>query len=194
MSSSPLSEASEQPALLRPIALQKPIVLIGIMGAGKTTIGRRLAKQVGREFVDSDVEIEQAAACSISDIFAIHGESIFRDLEKRVIKRLLERSDTIIATGGGAWMQHPVREVIQQQALSVWLKADLDTLVERVEKRDHRPLLEQGDKRTILDELIAQRYPVYAKADITIESGDGPHEVVVEKIIDVLQTVPKGTQ
>ena len=168
------------------------IVLVGLMGAGKTTIGRRLAKQIGREFVDSDVEIEEAAACSISDIFAIHGETIFRDLEHRVIKRLLERPDLVIATGGGAWMQPPVRAVIKEKALSVWLKADLNTLLERVEKRDHRPLLEQGDKRTILDELIAQRYPVYSEANLTVESSEGAHEIVVEKVIQVIQEHNRG--
>lgn len=163
------------------------MVLIGLMGAGKTTVGRRLAKQLGFDFVDSDAEIELAAACSISDIFAIHGEAIFRDLEKRVIKRLLERQRVVVATGGGAWIQPDVRELILQKGLSVWLKADLETLLDRVEKRDHRPLLEQGDKRTILNGLIDQRYPVYMSADIIIESGDGAHELVVEKVIHAIQ-------
>lgn len=168
------------------LATSRPIVLIGLMGAGKTTVGRRLAKQLGCDFVDSDAEIELAAACSISDIFAIHGESIFRDLEKRVIRRLLDRSNIVIATGGGAWMQDEVRTLILEKGLSVWLKADIDTLLERVEKRDHRPLLEQGDKRTILNNLIDQRYEAYSLADITVESGDGPHELVVEKTIQLV--------
>ena len=169
------------------IAADQTIVLIGLMGAGKTTIGKRLAKQIGREFVDSDAEIEQAAACSIADIFAIHGETIFRDLEKRVIKRLLETPNTVLATGGGAWMQPEVRAMIKENAVSIWLKADLDTLTERVERRDHRPLLEQGDKREILSGLMEKRYPIYAEADLTVESGAGPHEEVVDKVVQTIQ-------
>ena len=187
MSSSPLSNPSEKTAPASITEWDKPIVLIGLMGAGKTTIGRRLAKVIGRDFIDSDAEIEEAAACSISDIFTLHGESIFRDLEARVIKRLLEQPNLVIATGGGAWMQPAVREMIKADALSLWLKADLDTLVDRVEKRHHRPLLEQGDKREILDELMKQRYPVYGEADLTIQSGSGPHEQVVDTIVDTLK-------
>lgn len=186
MTSSPISASDESVHSLCYIAPEIPIVLIGLMGAGKTTVGRRLAKQMGCDFVDSDAEIEGAAACSISDIFAIHGESIFRDLEKRVIKRLLEQEKTVIATGGGAWMQPEVREMIKGKAITVWLKADIETLLERVEKRDHRPLLEQGDKRTILQELIERRYPLYGEADLTVESGSGPHESVVENVIEAI--------
>lgn len=191
MTSSFLSSAGDDPDQNVTYLSKRPIVLIGLMGAGKTTIGRRLAKQIGYDFVDSDAEIEDAAACSISDIFAIHGEVIFRDLEKRVIKRLLERPNTVIATGGGAWMQPEVREIIHGKAVSIWLKANLETLLERVEKRDHRPLLEQGDKRSILNSLIEQRYPVYAQADLTVESGDGSHEVVVETVIQVVEQYNK---
>jgi shikimate kinase len=158
------------------------------MGAGKSTIGRRLAKAIGRDFVDSDDEIEQSAACSISDIFAIHGETIFRDLEKRVIYRLLEQPDMVLATGGGAWMQPHIREKIKEQALSLWLHADLDVLVERVEKRNHRPLLEKGDKREILQQLIDQRYPVYAEADLKVETSDESHDSVIERVIETLNT------
>jgi shikimate kinase len=186
MTSSSLSVAGDASSAQAALASAKPIVLIGLMGAGKTTIGRRLAKQLNQDFVDSDAEIEEAAACSISDIFVIHGEGIFRDLEKRVIKRLLEQPNTVIATGGGAWMQPEIREMIKQKALSIWLKADLETILERVEKRDHRPLLQTGDKRTTLQGLIDQRYPTYAEADLIVQSGDGPHENVVEKVIDVI--------
>lgn len=193
MSSSALSKDDENPVITPISGLQQPIVLIGLMGAGKTTIGRRLAQRIGLEFVDSDVEIEEAAACSIADIFVIHGEPIFRDLEARVIRRLLEAPGHVIATGGGAWMQPAIREMIAQNALSIWLKADLDTLVERVERRNHRPLLEQGDKRDILQGLMDQRYPVYATADLTVESGDGPHEQVVERIIDTISHHVKAT-
>lgn len=167
--------------------IDRPIVLIGLMGAGKTTIGRRLAKVTRREFVDSDAEIEEAAACSIADLFAIHGEPIFRDLETRVIRRLLDNPGIVLATGGGAWMQPDLRALIRERALSVWLKADLAVLLERVERRHHRPLLEQGDKRSILQQLMQQRYPVYAEADLTVESGDGPHEAVVDALIHAIQ-------
>lgn len=187
MSSSPLSEESQ--ADFEPVdlsALKKPIVLIGLMGAGKTSIGKRLAKVIGWQFVDSDAEIEEAAACSISDIFAVHGEGIFRDLEQRVIHRLLDASNIVLATGGGAWMQPAVRQAIKDKAVSVWLKADLDVLLDRVERRNHRPLLEQGDKREILQELMEARYPVYAQADLTIPSDHAPHEKVVDALIQSL--------
>lgn len=171
----------------------RPLVLIGLMGAGKSTIGRRLAKQIGWRFVDSDEEIEAAAGCRIADIFTIHGEPIFRDLEKRVITRLVGEEPLVLATGGGAWMQEPVRGVIQQHATSVWLRAELDVLTDRVSKRDHRPLLETGDKRTILDRLMQERYPVYEKADVIVDSSHGPHEHVVERIIDALEQWQKET-
>lgn len=165
----------------------RPLVLIGLMGAGKSTIGRRLAKTIGWRFVDSDEEIEAAAGCSISDIFAIHGEPIFRDLEKRVITRLLSEEPVVLATGGGAWMQADVRSVIRARATSVWLRAEIDVLTDRVSRRDHRPLLETGDKRTILERLIDERYPVYGEADYIVDSSDGPHERVVERVIATLE-------
>lgn len=167
--------------------LNKPVVLIGLMGAGKSTVGRRLAQTLSREFVDSDDAIVEAAACSISDIFAIHGEAIFRDLEKRVIYRLLDGNELVLATGGGAWMQAHIRERIKEKAISIWLRADLEVLYDRVARRNHRPLLEMGDKREILQKLIDERYPTYAEADITVDSGDGPHERVVEKVAQALR-------
>ncbi|MCI5050089.1 MAG: shikimate kinase [Rickettsiales bacterium] len=166
--------------------LCKPIVLIGLMGAGKTTVGKRLAKVINRQFVDSDEEIEDAAGCSISDIFAIHGEQIFRDLEYRVVHRLMDHEKLVLATGGGAWIQDKVREEIKGRAVTIWLRADLETLLERVERRNHRPLLETGDKRVILEKLMNERYPIYEKADIVIDSGDGAHELIVDAIIDQL--------
>lgn len=178
------SERSERINLGKQIG--RPVVLVGLMGAGKTTVGRRLAKVIGRSFVDSDAEIELAAGCSISDIFAIHGESIFRDLELRVISRLLEKPNIVLATGGGAWMQEKVRAQIKGRAISVWLRADLDVLLDRVERRNHRPLLENGDKRAILQRLMDERYPVYGHADLVVDSGLGPHEEVVEKVVDSL--------
>jgi shikimate kinase len=168
--------------------IDRPIVLVGLMGAGKTTIGYRLAKKLGLKFRDSDDEISAAAGCSIPDIFEMHGEAIFRDLELRVLDRLV--SDTkpyIIATGGGAWMTQGVRDVVAEKAISVWLKADLDVLLERVSRKNNRPLLECGDKRLILQKLIDERYPMYAHADITIESNHGSHESVVGSIIDALE-------
>jgi shikimate kinase len=166
---------------------QRPVVLVGLMGVGKSTIGRRLAKEIDWPFVDADEEIEDAAGCSISDIFSVHGESIFRDLEKRVIARLLSDGPLILATGGGAWIQEPIREMIQEKATSVWLRADLDVLMDRVTKRNHRPLLEKGDKRAIMQGLMDQRYPVYASADLTVDSNKGPHEHVVQLVLDALE-------
>jgi shikimate kinase len=165
----------------------RPLVLIGLMGAGKSTIGRRLAKQIGWRFIDSDEEIEAAAGCSIADIFAIHGEPIFRDLEQRVMTRLLNETEVVLATGGGAWMQPGVRALIAQRATSVWLRADIEVLLDRVSKRDHRPLLANGDKRSILQRLMDERYPVYAEANLIVDSNKGPHEQVVERVIKALE-------
>ncbi len=165
----------------------RPLVLIGLMGAGKSTIGRRLAKTIGWRFVDSDEEIEAAAGCSIADIFTIHGEPIFRDLERRVIKRLLGEGPLVLATGGGAWMQEDVRATIRAQATTVWLRAELDILTDRVSRRDHRPLLETGDKRTILKRLMDERYPIYEEADLIVDSSEGPHEKVVNRVVAALE-------
>lgn len=168
--------------------LNKSVVLVGLMGAGKTTVGRRLAKVLGVSFKDSDDEISAAAGCSIPDIFEIHGEAIFRDLEQRVIGRLLtDEAPQVLATGGGAWMSAQTRQLIKQHAVSVWLKADLEVLLERVSRRGGRPLLEKGDKRAILSKLMDERYPVYAEADMTVESDSGAHERVVESIVDTLK-------
>lgn len=165
----------------------KTIALVGMMGAGKSTVGRRLAKLLDIPFYDSDAEIVEAAGCSIADIFEIHGEEIFRDLEQRILVRLLSYSPVVIATGGGAFINPKIRHIIQEHAISVWLRADLDVLVERVTRRNTRPLLERGDKRTILSRLMEERYPVYAEASITIDSDDGAHEKVVERILLALE-------
>ncbi len=172
----------------------RPLVLIGLMGAGKSTIGRRLAKKLGWKFVDSDDEIVDAAGCSIADIFAIHGETIFRDLEARVLKRLMQEKDCVIATGGGAWIQPPVRALIQENATSVWLRAKLPVLVSRVQHRNHRPLLETGDKKTILQKLMDERYPVYEMADVTVDSGASSHEKVVDSVIAALDNYRPGSK
>lgn len=164
----------------------KSLVLIGLMGAGKSAIGRRLAARLGLPFVDADSEVELAAGCSIEDIFNLHGEAAFRDGERRVIARLLNGPPHVLATGGGAFMDPETRARIRETAVSIWLRADLDVLLDRVSRRDNRPLLKQGDKREILERLMAERYPVYAEADIVVESRDAPHDSVVSSILDEL--------
>lgn len=166
--------------------LDRPVVMVGMMGAGKSAIGRRLAQRLGLPFVDADAEIERAAGCSIAEIFEKHGEAVFRDGERRVIARLLVGPVGVLATGGGAFMDPETRARISAAAISVWLKADLDTLVERVGRRNHRPLLQNGEPREILAKLMAERYPVYAEADITVETGDAPTAATVERVIEEL--------
>ncbi len=165
---------------------QRSIVMVGMMGAGKSAIGRRLAQRMRLPFVDADTEIESAAGCTIDEIFSRHGEAAFRDGERRVIARLLEGPRCVLATGGGAFMDAETRERIRQLGVSVWLKADLDTLVDRVARRTHRPLLKNGNPRDILERLIALRYPVYAEADITVETGDIPATATVERVAAAL--------
>lgn len=167
-------------------ALAKPIVLVGLMGAGKTTVGRRLASELGVAFIDSDNEIAEAAECSISDIFAIYGEAIFRDLEKRVLIRLLGGGPMVIATGGGAFMNSDIRVAIKAQAISLWLRADIEVLLERVSRRNTRPLLETGDKREILTRLMQERDPVYSQADWIVDNNIGDHDKVVRAIVKLL--------
>lgn len=169
------------------VALRKSVVLVGLMGAGKSTIGRRLAQVLDTPFIDSDNEIVEAAGCSVSDIFDIHGEEIFRDLEQRIVLKLLDREPSIIATGGGSFMNATIRKAVKEKATSVWLKAELEVLVERVSRRNTRPLLEKGDKREILGRLMQDRYPVYAEADLTIDSSNDAHEAVVRRILEALK-------
>ncbi len=164
----------------------RSIVLVGLMGAGKTSIGRRLAEKMGLTFVDADSEIEKAAGKSIPDIFADHGEAHFRDGERRVIARLLENGKQVLATGGGAFMTPETRAAIKTHALSVWLKADLDVLLKRVAKRGGRPLLENRDPAEVLQNLIDIRYPVYAQADVTVESQDVQHTQMVHDVLKAL--------
>lgn len=166
----------------------RPIVLVGMMGAGKTTVGRRLAARLGLGFTDSDAEIETAAGMSIPDIFASHGEDEFRAGEARVIARLLREHRGVIATGGGAFINPETRAAIQSLAISIWIKADFEVLFARVSKRPTRPLLQTPDPRGTLKALIEKRYPIYALADITISSRDVPHDVVVSDILAALQT------
>ncbi|MEE9209794.1 MAG: shikimate kinase [Kiloniellales bacterium] len=168
--------------------IPRAIVFIGLMGAGKSCIGRRLASQLALEFVDADAEIEKAAGCSIEEIFERHGESAFRDGERRVIARLLDKPGQVLATGGGAFMDPRTRAAIRERAISVWLRADLELLLKRTGRRNNRPLLKRGDPREILGRLIAERYPVYSQADIIVDSEDGPPEVIVERVRAVIES------
>ena len=172
--------------------LRKTVVLIGLMASGKSSIGRRLAARLGSRFTDADEEIEAAAGCPIEDIFEFHGEDAFRDGERRVIARLLDGDPHVLATGGGAFMDADTRARIRERGVSVWLRADLDLLLQRIKRRRKRPLLKNGDPKTILEGLIAARYPVYAEADITVETVDAPHESLVDEIIERLSALPES--
>jgi shikimate kinase/3-dehydroquinate synthase len=165
----------------------RPIVLVGLMGCGKTSTGRCLARRLGLDFVDADTEIEWSAQMSISEIFAKHGEAYFRDGERRVMARLLAGGPRVIATGGGAFINDQTRARISAGALSIWLKADLDVLWRRVRRRSHRPLLKTADPEGTLRALMEQRYAIYDRADITVISRDGPHEAVVDDAITALE-------
>lgn len=166
----------------------RSIVLVGLMGAGKSSIGRRLAQRLALDFLDADAEIERAAGCTIEEIFARFGEPAFRDGERRVILRLLEdRAPIVLATGGGAYMDPETRAAIRQHGIAVWLRADIDVLLRRVARRSNRPLLKQGDPREVLERLIALRHPVYAEADVVVESDEQPAETTVERVVDALR-------
>ena len=164
----------------------RSVVLVGLMGAGKTTIGRRLAARLGLPFRDADLEIETAAGMPIADIFSIFGEPAFRDGEKRVIARLLDEGRMVLATGGGAYMDAGTRERIRAAAVAVWLRADHATLMHRVRRRSHRPLLNRPDPDGVMQALMAERYPIYGLADLTVESSDGSHERVTQEVVDAL--------
>jgi shikimate kinase len=169
---------------------RRAIVLVGLMGAGKSKIGRRLALRLGLPFFDSDPEIEAAAGESIEEIFANRGEQVFRDGERRVITRLLAQPVHVLATGGGAFMDPATRAMIAHRGVSVWLRADLDILVARVLRRSNRPLLKKGDPKEILAELIERRHPVYAEADVVVDSGEGSPEATVSRAIAALVACP----
>lgn len=166
--------------------VSRPIVLVGLMGAGKSAIGKRLAKRLDVPFFDSDAEVEAAAGCSISEIFARYGEAAFRKGERKVVARLLEHGPCVMASGGGAFIDEASREQIRALATSVWLRADLDTLVGRTSRRDHRPLLQGRNHREVLAKLMTERHPVYALADVVVDSGDRPHDEMVEAIVAAL--------
>lgn len=166
---------------------QRSIVLVGMPGAGKTSIGRRLATRLKLRFVDADHEIEAAAGMAISDIFEIHGEQAFRDGERRVIQRLLAGGPQVLATGGGAFMNEVTRAAIASDGISVWLRADLATLMQRVRKRSHRPLLANTDPDEVMRQLLVAREPVFALADLTIQSWETPHDTIVSTMIAALE-------
>ncbi|GAB5347371.1 shikimate kinase [Alteriqipengyuania sp. 357] len=167
--------------------LDRPIVLVGLMGAGKSTVGRRLATILGRSFIDTDDAIEDAAKLSIAEIFSEFGEDYFRDGERRVIARLIEEGHGVIATGGGAFVNPGTRALILDRAIAVWIDCDLETLVERTGRRDHRPLLRDGDPAKILDRLIRERTPFYREAPIRVEGQKGPHTRTAWAIIEGLE-------
>ena len=164
----------------------RSIVLVGMMGAGKSTVGRRLSVRLRLPFLDADTEIEAAAGMSIPDIFETHGEAHFRDGEARVIARLLDGGPTVLATGGGAFMREETRNRIAAKAVSIWLKADADIILRRVKRRADRPLLRTADPAATVGRLISEREPVYQNADITIWSRDVPHEKIVDECIGAL--------
>ncbi|MEM8696792.1 MAG: shikimate kinase [Pseudomonadota bacterium] len=166
--------------------IDKPIVLIGLMGVGKSTIGRRLANRLDLPFVDSDDEIEAAAGMKVGELFENYGEDYFRDGERRVIARLMDGSIKVIATGGGAFVNTQTRELILKEATAVWLDADIDILAERVSRRDTRPLVRDSDPKIVLSELAAKRNRYYSQAPIHVQSGDGAHEDTVDRILEAL--------
>jgi shikimate kinase len=170
----------------------RTIVLVGLMGVGKSSVGRRLANALGLPFRDADAEVEAAAGRSIPDIFAQLGEPAFREGERRVIGRLLEEPPHVLATGGGAFMNEETRRLIADRAVSVWLKADLDVLVRRVSRKDNRPLIAGKDTLAVLTDLAQVRYPIYALADLTVESGDDAHHVTVDQVIQALKARLEG--
>lgn len=181
------SEKTGAPQIEGRRALDRTIVLVGLMGAGKSCIGRRLAGRLGVPFVDADAEIEQAAGCSIGEIFQKYGEPYFRDGERRVMTRLLHGTPSILAAGGGAFMDPDTRALIRERAVSVWLKADLDTLSQRTRGRTHRPLLNGSDPREVLERLIETRYPVYAEADIAVETGHDNPTVTCVRVLAAVE-------
>ena len=174
-------------AAIGDLPLERSIVLVGLMGSGKSAIGRRLAARIGMDFIDADSEIEKAAGLSINDIFEVHGEQAFRDGERRVIARILYQPAHILATGGGAFMDPETRKLVKQRGISIWMRAEFDVLLRRVSRCDNRPLLKGTDKEEVLRRLIEERYPVYGEANITVQSQDGPHDETVGEVIEAIK-------
>ncbi len=170
----------------QPLRSPKTVVFVGLVGVGKTCIGKRLAQRLELPFIDADKEIEEAARCTIPEFFERYGEQQFREGERRVILRLLDNPVHVLSTGGGAFMDPQTRAAIRERAISIWLRADLDLMLRRVSRRNDRPLLQVADPRAKLQELIDQRYPVYAEADITVDSMDGPPDATLERVMGAL--------
>jgi shikimate kinase len=175
-----------------PALRKKTIALVGLMGVGKSSIGRRLAAALDLPFHDADDEIERAAGRSIPEIFAERGEAEFREGERRVIARLMDEAPHVLATGGGAFVQPETRALIKSKAISVWLKADVDVLLRRVGRKDNRPLLKDRDPRAVLETLARERLPAYAEADLSVETGETPHQAAVEAVLRALRTHVNG--
>lgn len=185
--------AEDPTSILKPDRNEAPwagrtVALVGLMGAGKSTVGRRLAERLGRSFYDSDNEIEKAAGLSVADIFSLHGEEEFRRGEHQVLKRLLDETPHILATGGGAYLNQETRKLMREKAVTIWLNADLETLWKRVSRRNHRPLLRRPDAKEVLSNLFDERRPIYELADLTVHSVDGPHSKTVTAIIKALES------
>jgi shikimate kinase len=183
-----MENTAASPPAVDPALRARTLVLVGMMGAGKTSVGKRLAQALDLPFKDADEEIERAAGLSIPDIFALRGEGEFREGERRVIARLLDDPPHVLATGGGAFVNPETRALVQKKAVSIWLKADPEVLARRVGRKDSRPLLHGKDPRQVLSELLAAREPAYSQADLIIESKDGPHQYTVEAILAALKT------
>jgi shikimate kinase len=175
---------------IRQMLGKRSIVVIGLMGAGKSTIGKRLAQMLGMGFIDADAEIEAVSRMTIPELFDSYGEAEFRDLERRVIKRLLRSGPRVLATGGGAFMNEATRRTIAKAGISVWLKAELDVLMERVSRKSNRPLLKTADPRATMQGLMDLRYPVYGLADVTVISRDEKKDVMAAEVIEALAKLP----
>jgi shikimate kinase len=186
------AERARTRAATRGFAPARTIVLVGLMGAGKTKIGRRLSARLNLPFFDSDAEIEEAAGETIEEIFRNRGETAFRDGERRVIARLLCQPVHVLATGGGAFMDPATRTVVRATGVSVWLRADLDVLLARVARRSNRPLLSGQDQRAVMSELVERRSPIYAEADLTIDSSEGPPDATAARVIAALTACPRA--
>ena len=170
----------------------RTIALVGLMGAGKSTVGKRLADRLNRQFYDSDNEIEKAAGLSISDIFTLHGEAEFRRGERRVLERLLNEEPHVLATGGGAYLDPETRDLLREKAVTIWLNADLETLWRRVSRRGHRPLLKAENPKGVLSRLLTERTPIYEQADLVVRSEEGPHKATVGSILRALDDWSKA--
>ena len=185
MTGTPTSAAENMAGLLARLGTRS-VVFVGLMGAGKTAIGRKVAGMLGLPFTDSDHEIESVSRMTIPDLFERYGEAEFRSLEQRVIVRVLESGPQVLSTGGGAFMNAQTREAIEAYGLSVWLKADVDTLLDRVSKKQNRPLLKNADPRAVLERLMLERNPVYALADVTVATRDERKEVIAGEVIEAI--------